>query len=234
MDAENAQDKAMARIAAAIGGPARSRMLCCLLDGHARTSTELATVAEVTPSTASLHLNRLKAESLVRMQVQGRHRYYCLHGPQVARALEGLIVLAGGARQKFEPHTPDHLRLARSCYDHMAGTVAVRLHDRLLALHWIRAGAAENGNAYDVTAEGGKELATMGIDVEVARSLRRRFAFGCLDWSERRPHLGGALGASLLVLALRKGWMEKSLDGRALSITRLGARELRSRFGLEL
>jgi DNA-binding transcriptional ArsR family regulator len=234
MDAESGHDTQMARIAAAIGQSARSRMLCCLLDGHARTSTELAIAAEVTPSSASLHLNRLKAESLVRMQVQGRHRYYCLAGPEVARALEGLIVLAGGARQRFEPRTPDGLRLARSCYDHMAGTVAVRLHDRLLALRWICANAAEGGNAYDATAEGRHELATLGIDVEAARALRRRFAYGCLDWSERRPHLGGALGASLFKLALRKRWMEEDLDSRALSITQLGAREMRSRFGLEV
>src|SRR5580704_4803902 len=114
-------DDGVSRIAAAIGEPARARMLYCLLDGHARTSTELAMVADVTPSTASAHLNRLKTEHLVRVHVQGKHRYYRLEGPDVARALEGLSVLAGGARDQFVPNTPSRLLAARTCYDHLAG-----------------------------------------------------------------------------------------------------------------
>jgi DNA-binding transcriptional ArsR family regulator len=234
MNAEAPQDTAVARIAAAIGEPARSRMLCCLLDGHARTSTELAVAAEVTPSTASLHLNRLKAENLVRLQAQGRHRYYSLEGPDVARALESLIVVAGGVRPKFESHTPERLRLARSCYDHMAGAVAVRLHDRLRALRWLRPGASEGANGYEITPEGAKQLNALGVDVDGAWAERRRFAYGCLDWSERRPHLAGALGAALLKLVLKRRWLDQDLDSRALTVSRLGARELRSKFGLEV
>src|SRR4051812_15775230 len=118
-------DNSASRIAAAIGEPARARMLYCLMDNHARTSTELAVVADVSPSTASVHLNRLTAERLVRVQAQGKHRYYRLDSADVASVLEALSVLAGGARAKFVPTAPNHLRAARTCYDHMAGTLGV-------------------------------------------------------------------------------------------------------------
>ena len=113
-------------------------MLFCLTDGHARTSTELAVVAGVNPSTASAHLGRLKTQRLIKIHAQGKHRYYSLEGPNVARALEGLSVLAGGARSEFVPHTPGRLRVARTCYDHIAGTLGVSLHDRLQALGCYR------------------------------------------------------------------------------------------------
>src|ERR1017187_9021459 len=130
VNVEEYVDVAVSRIPAAIGEPARARMLYCLLDGHARTSTELAMVADVSPSTASVHLNRLKTRRLVKVLIQGRHRYYSLEGPNVASALEGLSVLAGGSRDKFAPNTTSRLRAARTCYDHMAGTLGVALHDR--------------------------------------------------------------------------------------------------------
>jgi len=130
-------DMAVSRIAAAIGEPARARMLYCLLDGRARTSTELAAVAEVTPSTASVHMQRLKARRLVKVVAQGKHRYYSLDGTDVASALEALSVLAGGSQQSFAPNTPHRLRAARTCYDHLAGTLGVSLHDRLHALGWL-------------------------------------------------------------------------------------------------
>ena len=118
-------DAAVSRIAAAIGEPARARILYCLMDGLARTSTELAVVAGVSPSTASVHLQRLKTAHLIRVVVQGKHRYYSLEGPDVANVLEGLSVLAGGARGKFVPNTPNRLCAARTCYDHMAGRIGV-------------------------------------------------------------------------------------------------------------
>jgi DNA-binding transcriptional ArsR family regulator len=123
-------DAAVARIAGAIGDRARARILYSLADGHARTSTELAVVAEVSASTASAHLNRLKAERLIKVHAQGKHRYYSLEGPNVASVLEGLSVLAGGrVTNRFVPNTPSQLRTARTCYDHIAGTLGVLLHD---------------------------------------------------------------------------------------------------------
>jgi len=149
----NQSEVTVSTIAAAIGDRARARILYCLVDGRARTSTELSVVADVSPSTTSVHLERLRTAKLVSVLVQGRHRFYSLAGPDVARALEGLSILAGGSRHKFAPSTPNRLRLARTCYDHLAGTLGV------------------------------------------VRAARRRFACACLDWSERRPHLGGALGS---------------------------------------
>lgn len=221
-------DEAVSAIAAAIGEPARARMLYSLVDGHARTSTELAALAGVTPSTASVHLQRLKARGLVKLLAQGKHRYYSLDGPQVASALEALCVLAGGSPQRFEPSTPHHLRAARTCYDHIAGALGVGLHDRFLERRWLV--AAESG--YSLTASGRRSFEDMGIDIESAEAMRRRFAFPCLDWSERRPHLGGALAAGVLTLARKRRWVVEDPDGRALSVTRTGERELQSRFGL--
>jgi DNA-binding transcriptional ArsR family regulator len=231
MDVEFQTDDAASRIAAAIGEPARARMLYCLMDNHARTGTELAVVADVSPSTASVHLHRLKTARLVKVQVQGKHRYYTLEGPRVARVLEGLSVLAGGSREKFEPNTPNRLRAARTCYDHLAGTLGVALHDRLKSLNWFE---VDGDESYDLTPAGAKALEALGVDVEEARLLRRRFAFGCLDWSERRSHLGGALGAALLKLALKRKWVSQDLDSRALRVTSFGRREMGRRFGLQV
>jgi len=234
MDVENDADAAVSRIAAAIGEPARVRILFCLMDGHARTSTELAIVADVSPSTASAHLNRLKTEHLVKVFVQGKHRFYSLEGPNVASALEGLSVLAGVPREKFVPSTPSRLRAARTCYDHLAGTVGVLLHDRFRALGWLSDGSTDGDNAYDLTRDGEKGFESLGIDLEATRTLRRRFAYACLDWSERRPHVGGALAAGLLKVALKRKWVTQDLDSRTLGVTNLGRREMLTRFGLHV
>lgn len=208
-------------------------MLFCLMDGHARTSTELAVVANVSPSTASVHLHRLKATHLVKVLVQGKHRYYSLEGAEVASVLEGLSVLAGGFRDEFVPNTPNRLCAARTCYDHLAGRVGVLLHDRFHALRWLSI-VSKNGNAYELTPAGAGAVEALGIDLEATRALRRRFASACLDWSERRPHVGGALGAALLKIALKKRWVAQDLDSRALAVTAFGKREMLNRFGLNV
>ncbi len=224
-------DAAISAIAAAIGEPARARMLYCLIDGRARTSTELAVVADVTASTASAHLQRLKTQRLVKVFAQGKHRYYSLNGTDVAGALEGLSVLAGGARDAFVPNTPNRLRAARTCYDHIAGTLGVSLHDRFQALGWLSGGCGAD-SAYDLTRDGSKAFEALGIDIEATRRLRRRFAYPCVDWSERRPHVGGAIGAALLNLALKRKWVSQDLDSRVLTVTGIGRREMLARFGL--
>jgi DNA-binding transcriptional ArsR family regulator len=239
MNVEVHPEAAVSRIAAAIGEPARARMLYCLMDGHARTSTELSVVAEVSPSPASVHLQRLKTAHLVRVLVQGKHRFYSLDGPDVAGILEGLSVLAGGYRGKFVPSTPHRLRAARTCYDHMAGAVGVSLHDRFRALGWLSIGVKSMGakgsdGAYDLTPEGTRGFEALGVDLGAIRMLRRRFACACLDWSERRPHVGGALGAALLRIALKRKWVVQDLDSRALGVTSFGRREMLTRFGLQV
>jgi DNA-binding transcriptional ArsR family regulator len=218
-------DVAVSRIAGAIAEPARARILYCLMDGRARTSTELAIVAEVSPSTASVHLHRLQSDHLVKVLAQGKHRYYSLEGPNVATVLEGLSILAGSPRKKFVPNTPNRLRAARTCYDHIAGTLGVSLHDRFRALHWLT-------DAYALSPKGTQAFEKLGIDIDATQSLRRHFATPCLDWSERRPHLGGALAAAFLKVAFKKRWVLQDEDSRALSVTSLGSREMQIRFGV--
>jgi DNA-binding transcriptional ArsR family regulator len=220
----------VSELAAAIAEPARTRMLYCLMDGHARTSTELAVVAEVSPSTASVHLARLKAQHLVKVTTQGRYRYYSLEGPNVAAALEALTVLAGAPRTEFSPSTPPRLRAARTCYDHMAGAVAVALNRRFLDEHWLVEAAGED---YTLTDVGAKTFVAAGVDLDAARAQRRRFACACLDWSERQPHVAGALGAAFLKTALKRRWVVKDLDSRALRLTHTGRKELHAHFGVQ-
>ncbi|BDU21077.1 metalloregulator ArsR/SmtB family transcription factor [Dyella sp. GSA-30] len=227
MDIED-HETGLARVASAMAEPARSRMLCCLMDGCARTSTELAVVAGVGAPTASAHLQRMKRLGLVEVWVQGRHRYYRLANHDVAQALEALMVVANPATPRFVPSTPAPLRMARTCYDHLAGTLGVAWHDRLLAMAWIAPGA--DAIDYVLTDLGVRKVAELGMDSEL--SPRRRFAYPCMDWSMRRPHVGGALGAALLELGIRRGWLQRQLDSRALTVTNKGLRELESIFGI--
>src|SRR5579875_2262355 len=213
----NDANRAVAAIAAAIGEPSRACILYSLLDGRARSATELAAAAEIAASTASAHLNRLTRARLVKLQTEGRHRYYRLAGADAARALERLSVLAGA---------PDRLRAARTCYDHIAGILGVALHDRLRRLEWLN-------SRYAVTAKGELALEKLGVDLARARRARRRFAFACLDWTERRSHLAGALGWELLQLALARSWLVRDADSRALALTPRGRREMQACFGLD-
>ena len=230
----NDSDLAISRIAAAIGEPARARILCSLMDGRARTSTELAIVAGVSPSTASVHLHQLMLAQLINVLRRGKYRYFSLERPEVAQALESLAVLAGGSLSKFAPNIPSQLRDARTCYDHIAGKLGVLLHNRFKALGWLLKGEKDGKDAYDLSQEGIKVLGDLGVDLAAVGSLRRRFAYPCLDWSERQPHIGGALGAALLGTALRRKWVIRELDSRALRITRLGRHEIEKRLGLQL
>ncbi|MGR2707141.1 transcriptional regulator [Pseudomonas sp. IB20] len=221
-------DTALSQVAGAIAEPARTKMLCSLMDGHARTSTELAAIAGVSASTASAHLARLKDDGLLKLHTQGRHRYYRLAGPHVAQAIEGLMVISRNTRKAFVPTTPTRLQFARTCYDHMAGTLAVQLHDHFIASGWLI-----GEGTYQLTAPGETALIELGIDVATLRTQRRHFACACLDWSVRRPHLAGALGAAFLQNAIGHHWVTQDLDSRALGLTPKGRKALASRFGLE-
>lgn len=228
------EDALLSEIAIAIGEPARTRILLSLLDGHSRTSTELAALAEVSPSTASAHLNRLRETKLIRVAAEGRHRYYSLQSPHVARVLEGLSVLAGATTKKFVPSTPESMRRARTCYDHMAGSVAVAMHDRFIEEDWLVSHVGGGATAYEVTDSGARTLFRLGIDVAEMRGLRRRFAYGCLDWSERRPHIAGALGSALLKHAVAKKWVVREMNSRTLCLTRFGEKDMLDKLGVKL
>ncbi|MGU9829709.1 ArsR/SmtB family transcription factor [Pseudomonas sp. LF242] len=223
------EDTALSHVAGAIAEPARTKMLCSLMDGHARTSTEMAAIAQVSASTASAHLARLKNDGLLTLHTQGRHRYYSLAGPHVAQAIEGLMVISRHTSRGFVSTTPTRLQFARTCYDHMAGTLAVHLHDHFIASGWLM-----GDGTYQLSAAGEQAMTELGIDVPALRAQRRRFACSCLDWSMRRPHLAGALGAALLQSVIRRGWVTQDLDSRALGLTAKGRKALASRFGMDI
>ena len=211
-------DRHLSIVAAAIADPSRARMLCALLDGRSRTATELAAVGSISASTASTHLRKLELSRLVEYIRSGRHRYFRLSGPAAASALEALLHVSAKKLSGFQSSAPHHLRFARTCYDHAAGELAVRFHDHCLARHWLE----RNEDAYVLTGKG--ETALQKLGVSLVTSPRRRFAYPCLDWSERHFHIGGRLGAAILQTFDRKRWLTRDLDSRALRLTASGKR----------
>ncbi|HEI8865739.1 helix-turn-helix transcriptional regulator [Serratia sp. AKBS12] len=227
MHAEDIGDR-LAALSAAIADRTRARMLCLLMDGRAYTATELGVAAEVAASTASSHLARLQLQQLIVCVKQGRYRYFRLASSAVATTLESLMALAGVEQPRVKSSTPNSLQFARTCYDHMAGEVAVKLHNRLFELQWLH-----GDSDYQLSETGRMALSQLGVDCAPMPS-RRRFACGCLDWSERREHLGGALGAALLSTFEQRGWLRKRLDSRELQLTAAGKKALMAHFGLVL
>ena len=207
----------IAEVAALVGDPARANILCALLGGRALTATELAYAAGVTPQTTSGHLGKLATARLLVQMKQGRHRYYRLAGPHVGHMLESIMGVALAGPPRFQPRSPadDKLRHARTCYDHIAGTLGVSLAERLTECEHIILG----DEAGEVTEAGTAFFAHLGVDLSDARAKRRVFCRPCLDWTERRPHIGGAVGAALAKRCFELKWIERVRDGRALTIT---------------
>jgi len=222
----------MAEVAALVGDPARANILCALLGGRALTATELAFAAGVSPPTTSGHLSKLYAARLLVLVKQGRHRYYRLAGPHVGQMLESIMNVALTGPPRFQPKSKldDQLRQARTCYDHIAGRLGVGLADRLAELEFVILGA----EAGEVTPAGADFLCKLGVDLSGARARRRVFCRPCVDWTERRPHIGGAVGAALAHRCFELNWIERVRDGRALSITPAGHRGLLQAFALSL
>jgi hypothetical protein len=165
---------------------------------------------------------------LLKAVAQGKHRYYQLAGEQVAAALEALLLVAGVPRARFIPNTLLRLRQARSCYDHMAGAVAVAVHDYMLQRGWLLT-VSEGDTAYELSDAG--SMCWNYLDwILLPPASCARFACSCLDWSELTPHIGGALRAALLKLMLQRSWVERDLDSRALGITRSGVKALQKSF----
>jgi DNA-binding transcriptional ArsR family regulator len=234
MDITPIVDEGVHTIAAAIGDPGRSKMLFSLLDNCARTATELAVVAGLRASAASSHLARLKEERLVKVVKQGRHHYYTLYSPDVATVLEGLLALSGATMPRFVTKYPTQLRHARTCYDHIAGTLGVALLDTFLREGWLVEDDPANAQSYSLSPKGTKAFSVLGIDVSELETQRRQLGVPCLDWSERRPHLRGSLAAAILTLAKKKKWVVGEIDSRALTLTAKGRREMSAIFGLKL
>jgi DNA-binding transcriptional ArsR family regulator len=213
-----------------IAEPARAAILIALLDARALTAGELAMIGGVSAQSASAHLSKLVDGALISVRNHGRHRYYSITGPDVAYALEALGTIATRPRPERAVRSPANLETycARSCYDHLAGRAAVAVTQTL-----------ENSGVLETTGERDYKLGPKGaawfgdweIDVNALRDTRRAFARRCLDWTERKPHLAGALGAALFARMLAAGWLARRRGTRALRISHRGASELRSRFG---
>lgn len=213
----------IARLAALIADPARARMLVALLGGQALTAGELARIADITPQTCSSHLARLRESGLLKMVAQGRHRYYTLANARVAALLEHLHDLAGDRMPIDLQLGPKdaQLRHARVCFDHLAGESGVRLLDALVRKRWLR----RIGDAIEITVGGESGFSGLGIDVDALRAQRRPLCRSCLDWSMRRPHLAGGLGAALLDHVFAAGWAKRQRGSRIVVFNAEGQRQ---------
>ena len=221
-DNSTALELAVAAVAATMADPSRVKMLCAMMDGRAWTATELSAVADVAPSTASGHLTRLMEGRLITCLSQGRHRYYRLAGHEVAELVEQMMGMSWGRITPPETTAPESMRHARTCYDHLAGTVAVQIYDFMQAAGWLVA----DGSA--LTLSGREAFLSLGIALNA--NTRRKACCACLDWSERRFHLGGEAGAALLVHMETKGWIQRVAGFREVKVTPSGQRAIDRHF----
>jgi len=222
----------IAEIAALVGEPARATMLSALLDGRALTASELAFAARVTPQTASTHLAKLTEAGLLSLIRDGRHRYFRLASPKVVEMLDGIVAVALENRPRYRPLSrhAQELSAARICYDHLAGRLSVDLTDSLITHDYIVVG----DEAAEITPAGTRFLTEFGIDLSTLSSTRRHLCRLCLDWTERRPHIAGAIGAALTKRCFNLGWTERVKHSRAVIVTELGKRGFLEIFGIEV
>jgi DNA-binding transcriptional ArsR family regulator len=219
----------IAAIAAMVGDPARANMLTALLNGDALTATELALEANVTKQTASSHLNQLAAAGLIAVEAQGRHRYYRLADADVAGLLETLMGVAARAkalRTRPGPKEPA-LRHARLCYDHLAGELGAALYDAFLKNKWI---LAQRDGAVQLTRLGRAKVSSFGVEMTALEAGARPLCRACLDWSVRRHHLAGAVGAALLDTMMERGWVSQRGKSRVLEFSKIGEGAMKRTF----
>lgn len=223
----------MASLAELVGDRSRAGMLAALMDGRALTATELATEARVTPATASAHLGKLTRAHLITLTRRGRYRYFRLASSEVAHMLESLMVLTqlpeSRKRHRLQRIDPA-LQYARTCYDHLAGRVAVAIADALESRGLIQM----DDESCCVTEPGQRWLRDFGGLPEQTTRARRIFCRPCLDWSERRFHLAGAVGAKLFDALLEKQWLRRSPLARAVIVTAAGRRGLKAELGVDM
>jgi DNA-binding transcriptional ArsR family regulator len=222
----------IAEIAALVGEPAKATMLSALLDGRALTATELAYAARVTPPTASTHLAKLTEARLLMPVRGGRHRYFRIASPKVVEMLDGIMAVALEKRPRYRPLSSQarELSAARICYDHLAGRLSVDLTDFFTTHAYIVPG----DDAAEITQAGTGFLSEFGIDVAALGSTRRHFCRLCLDWTERRPHIAGAVGAALAKRCFDLGWTERMKHSRAVIVTASGKCGFLETFGINV
>jgi DNA-binding transcriptional ArsR family regulator len=227
-----AQGPYIAEAASLIGDPARANILAALLDGRALTATELGLAGGVAPSTASGHLAKLVDGKLISVTASGRHRYFQLASPAVAAVLESLMALAadGPPRHRPKSRCDDAMARARTCYDHLAGKLGVALAESLAAQGHVV--LSDEGGI--ITDAGHGFLTTLGVNLAPPKNSRRALCRPCLDWSERRWHIGGAIGAALADRCFDNAWTARQRDGRAVTITPAGEQAFQELFGIRL
>jgi DNA-binding transcriptional ArsR family regulator len=220
------------RIAALIGEKSRAIMLWNLLDGRAYTATELAIGANVSFQSASNHLSQLVNARLLITEKQGRHKYYHFANDRVAQAIENIAGLMPASlfSKSKDPVDLPGIKYARTCYDHLAGKIGVQLTQSLLQHKFL---IAYTGR-YEVSDAGNKWFESLDIDMTAIQKLNRKFAYPCLDWSERNHHLGGALGAALLRSMMQKDWIRNVKHSREIVVTGKGKMEMSKRLKLSL
>jgi DNA-binding transcriptional ArsR family regulator len=223
----------IASIAELIGDAARAEILVALLDGRALSAGELARIAGISAQSASGHLSQLVDGGLLKVESEGRHRYYRVSKREVAHAVEalGAISTVSRVRNIARDRRMDEICIARSCYDHLAGRVAVELTQ---GLETSRVIVTCGDREYELGPQGEHWCARMGVDLREARRSRRSFARKCLDWTERKPHLAGALGTAVFARFVELGWIARRRRTRALRITQRGSHEFRARFGINV
>jgi DNA-binding transcriptional ArsR family regulator len=223
----------MVEVAALVGDTARATMLAALMSGQALTGSELAFVARISRSTASEHLSKLVTAGLIAVTTRRRFRYYRIASPLVAQMLESIIAVAAiEVPPRFQPRSArdDALRFARTCYDHLAGRIGVAIADALVAKGYVVLG--DDGG--ELTPSGAQFLAEFGAQLSPPARSKRIFCRACLDWSERRYHIAGLVGAEICRRCLELGWFARERDTRAVRVTERGRIGLRDAFGLDL
>lgn len=220
------------KVTSLIGERSRAIMLWNLLDGKAYTATELAISADISAQAASNHLAKLVKANLLAVDNQGRHKYYRFSNDKVAQVIETIACLLPMDNNDQQKGTAQltGIRYARTCYDHLAGKTGVIITNALLQKKVL----IEQQNNYTVSEQGIKWFAAIGIDIAVVRQAKRKFAYPCLDWSERKHHLGGALGAVLLDTIANNDWIRKIKQSREIIFTGTGKKELSKRLDIEI
>ena len=221
----------IAEIAALIGDPARATMVSAFVDGRDMTASELAAAARITPQTASTHLAKLTAAGVLSVVRRGRHRHFRLASPAVAYMIDGIVAVALEKRPRYRPLSRQARALgaARMCYDHLAGRLSVDLTDSLVAREYI----VLDDEVAEITTAGTRFLTGFGIELPTPGSTGRHFCRLCLDWTERRPHIAGAVGVAITERCFDLGWIERMKGGQAVIVTPSGRRGFPRTFGID-